>query len=306
MAVQTVEQIKRLPPYLEGLQKRLLQTMFGIFDGDTQPSPGLIDKPLDLPETQIAGLDPLQIKAMQEGEQMFGSYRPLLDAAQQQQQLGVDALSQGLGMLDPSQGVQKFMNPYQEAVIDEANRLADIQANKAKTAAIRSGAFGGSREGIMRAEGQRARQANIGRLLQQGYQDALKSSQQAAKLMGGLGQAIGSGATQLSDIARLQQQLGGADIGLLSQLGGMGQAQTQAQLQAQKQNQLQKIMSPFTSLELGQKLLQGMPSGNFASTFTSTLGAGGADPFVQGIGMGSGVLGSPNIMMRGGSGPVGA
>ena len=52
-----MESIKRLPPYLEGLQKRLLQTMFGVFDGETQTSPGLIDKPLDLHETKIAGWD---------------------------------------------------------------------------------------------------------------------------------------------------------------------------------------------------------------------------------------------------------
>ena len=36
MAVQTVEQIERLPPYMEGLQKRLLQSVFGTFDGEDQ------------------------------------------------------------------------------------------------------------------------------------------------------------------------------------------------------------------------------------------------------------------------------
>ena len=34
MAVQTVENINRLPPFLEGLQKRMLQTGFGEFDAD--------------------------------------------------------------------------------------------------------------------------------------------------------------------------------------------------------------------------------------------------------------------------------
>ena len=36
MAVQTIEQIQRLPPYMEGLQKRLLQSVFGTFDGEDQ------------------------------------------------------------------------------------------------------------------------------------------------------------------------------------------------------------------------------------------------------------------------------
>ena len=45
MAVQTVESMQRLPPYLEGLQKRMLQSIYGTFDGETQTTPGLIDKP---------------------------------------------------------------------------------------------------------------------------------------------------------------------------------------------------------------------------------------------------------------------
>ena len=53
MAVQTVEQVKRLPPYLEGLQKRLLSSLFGTFDGATQTTPGLLDKPIDLPDFKI-------------------------------------------------------------------------------------------------------------------------------------------------------------------------------------------------------------------------------------------------------------
>lgn len=32
MATQTVEQVQRLAPYLEGLEKRVLQSAFGEFD----------------------------------------------------------------------------------------------------------------------------------------------------------------------------------------------------------------------------------------------------------------------------------
>ena len=48
MAVQTYENIQRLPPFLEGLQKRLLQSAFGTFDGEAQTTPGLLDQPLGL------------------------------------------------------------------------------------------------------------------------------------------------------------------------------------------------------------------------------------------------------------------
>tara|TARA_R100001594_G_scaffold29293_1_gene54767 strand:- start:263 stop:1162 length:900 start_codon:yes stop_codon:yes gene_type:complete len=283
MAVQTMESIKRLPPYLEGLQKRLLQTMFGVFDGETQTSPGLIDKPLDLPETKIAGLDPLQQKAMQEGEQMFGSFQPTLDQAKLQQLMGVGAIGSGLGMLDPSQGIQKFMDPYQESVIDEVNRRADAQKRRDAAQAVNVGAFGGSREGIVRAATEGQRQANIGRLLSQGFQNAVQASQKAGQLMGGLGQAFGQGASSLADIARLQSQLGQSDIGLLSQLGSLGQKQSQAQLDAQKQNLLQGVMAPFTQLQLGSQLLQGMPSGNLASTFQTAV-TPRPNPFMQGVG----------------------
>ena len=78
MATQTVENIQRLPPFLEGLQKRLLQTGFGTFDGETQTTPGLLDSPLNLPQFQIAGMDPLRQQAITLGQNLAGSFRPLL------------------------------------------------------------------------------------------------------------------------------------------------------------------------------------------------------------------------------------
>ena len=81
MAVQTVESMQRLPPYLEGLQKRILQSVFGQFDGDSQTTPGLIDSPINLPEFNIAGMDPMQQMAMAYTPQMFGSYAPFMEGA---------------------------------------------------------------------------------------------------------------------------------------------------------------------------------------------------------------------------------
>ena len=78
MATQTVENIQRLPPFLEGLQKRLLQTGFGTFDGETQTTPGLLDSPLNLPQFQIAGMDPLRQQAITLGQNLAGSFRPFI------------------------------------------------------------------------------------------------------------------------------------------------------------------------------------------------------------------------------------
>ena len=376
MAVQTVENIQRLPPFLEGLQKRMLQTGFGEFDDDgNQTTKGLLDSALGLPQFQIAGMDPLRSKAVSLGEQLAGSYQPFIQGARDQSLAGQQALTAGLGTLggagrmitgaegvtrgglsdlglgrgaiaagqgflqqasdlaDPSQGISKFMNPFQQQVIDSTMRQLDEQAAKARQGdaarAIQSGAFGGSREGIQRAERdkglQQAKADTLSRLLSANYAQALQGSQNAAKLQAGLGQAsgdlgarfgqlgqargqLGTSLGQLggalstvagrqgaigqqfgtlagttSDIGRLQQALGQADVSQLSQLGAMRQAQQQAGLDATRQNQMQRIQDPYTRLQIGQNLLQGTPSSSIPSTFAQTA-TPSANPFLQGIG----------------------
>ena len=290
MAVQTYENIQRLPPFLEGLQKRLLQSAFGTFDGEAQTTPGLLDRPLGLPGVQIAGMDPLTARAAELGEQMVGQAQPFLQGAANQTLAAQQALTSGLGFLQP-ESIQRFQDPFQEQVIDVALRQLDRQADMrragADAAAVRSGAFGGSREGVQRAETERGLQQvkgdTLSRLLSQGFGQALKASQEAGRLSGGLGQAFGTLAGTTSDIGRLQQALGQADISQLSQLGALRQRQQQAQLDAQRANLLQQAQEPFTRLQLGQNLLQGMPSASIPSTFTQATQPA-ANPFLQGIG----------------------
>lgn len=284
MATQTVEQVQRLAPYLEGLEKRVLQTAFGEFDGDTQKTQGLLDSPLNLPEYQVAALDPLQQRAQQEALQGFGMFQPYVQTAGQ---LATSGVAQGLGMLDPSQGVQQFMDPYQGAVIDEINRQAAIGQNQLAGQAVQAGAFGGARQGIQAAEQEGRRLGKVGEFLSKGFGQAVDASQKAAQLFGGLGQA----ASGIADVGRLQSELGRADIGMLSQLGRVGQAQEQAQLDAQRQNLMQGVMEPFTRLELGSSLLKGTPSGSLSSTFKSAT-TPQANPFLQGVGAYTALQGS--------------
>ena len=276
MATQTIEQVQRLSPYLEGLEKRLLQSAFGEFDGEDQTTPGLLDTALNLPEYQVAGLDPLQQAAQQQALRQFGLFQPFVQTAGQ---LATSGIAQGLGMLDPQKGIQSYMNPYQDAVIDEINRQAAIGQNQLAGQAVGSGAFGGSRAGVQAAEMEGRRLGKIGEFLSKGFDTAVGASQRAAQLFGGLGQA----ASGIGDIGRLQSELGRADIGMLSQLGGIGQRQTQTQLDAQRQNLMQGIMEPFTRLELGSSLLKGTPSGSLSSTFKSAT-TPAANPFLQGVG----------------------
>ena len=290
MAVQTVENIQRLPPFLEGLQKRLLQSAFGTFDGEAQTAPGLLDRPLGLPGIQVAGMDPLTSRAAELGEQMVGAYQPFLQGAANQSLAAQQALTSGLGFLQPD-SIQRFQDPFQDQVIDvamrELNRQADLRRAGADAQAVKAGAFGGSREGVQRAETERGLQQvksdTLSKLLSQGFGQALKASQEAGRLLGGLGQAFGTLAGTTSDIGRLQQALGQADISQLTQLGALRQRQQQAGLDAMRSNLMQQAQEPFTRLQLGQNLLQGMPSSSIPSTFQQAT-TPAANPFLQGIG----------------------
>jgi len=293
MATQTYENIQRLPPFLEGLQKRMLQTGFGEFDGTTQTTPGLLDSPLGLPDYQIAGMDPLRTSAIGLGEQMSGSYQPFIDGASAQDLAAQQALTSGLGFLQPSkENIDKFMNPYQQNVIDstmtQLDRQADIARQGDAAKAIQSGAFGGSREGIQRAERDRNLQQvkadTLSKLLSSNFGQAQKASQEAGRLSGGIGQAFGTLAGTTSDIGRLNQALGQADVSQLSQLGAMRQSQEQAELDAQRQNEMQTLQDPYTRLQIGQNLVSGSPSASIPSTFTQSS-TPAPNPFVQGLGL---------------------
>jgi hypothetical protein len=285
MAVETVETVKRLAPYLEGIEQRLLNTAFGQYDDSgTQTASGLLDTPLGLPQQQVAGLDPLQQQALNMAPGMVGSYAPFTLGASGQTLGGQAALAGGLGLLsDPSAAVSQYMNPYQSNVINEINRQAAIGQQQLAGNAIQAGAFGGSRQGIQAAEAEGRRLSAVGEAQRKGYEDAIKQSQQAAQLMGGIGQAYGQLAGTTADIGRVQSELGRADLGMLTQLGDMGRSLQQQQLEAQRQNQLQAVQEPYTRLEIGQQLLKGVPSAGLSSTFKSAV-TPDTNPFLAGIG----------------------
>ena len=285
MATQTVEQVQRLAPYLEGLEQRILGTAFGEFDeSGTQTKKGLLDTALGLPQQQVAGLDPLQQAALDAAPEMVGSYTPFTEGASAQTIGGQAALAGGLGILqDPSAAIQQYMNPYQSSVIDEINRQAAMEQNKLAGAAVSAGAFGGSRQGIQAAEAEGRRLAAVGQAQQKGYQDAVNAAQKSAQLMGGIGQAYGQLAGTTADIGRVQSELGRADLGMLTQLGDIGRSFQQQQLEAERQNLLQTVQEPFTRLEIGQSLLKGIPSAGLSSTFKSAT-TPDTNPFLAGVG----------------------
>ncbi len=175
------------------------------------------------PESQFTQ----QARALAPG---LGSYQPFLQAAQAQVQQG-------------PQAYQSYMSPYQQAVIDTTLREYDIQAQKGlpslAATAIQSGAFGGGREGIQRADYQatsdRNRAALQAQLLQQNFGQAQQLAQQNLSNQLQLAQA-GPGF--------VGQQIAG-----LQTLGAGETSQQQAILEAQRQLAQQQAYQPLNVAE---------------------------------------------------------
>ena len=161
----------------------------------------------------VAGQDPLQAQAQQLAVSGIGGYQPFLTAAQ--------------ASTGPT-AYQQFTSPYQQDVIDTTLAEFDRQTQKGIPAlaqqAISRGAFGGARQGVQEAEflsnQARARAGLEAQLRQQGFTQAQQLAQQNL-------------ANQLR-LGGAQQAFLGQDVGALSTLGGLSQAQTQL-YSAQKQ-----------------------------------------------------------------------
>ena len=151
------------------------------------------------------------------------------------------AASEGLlasaGTFDPS-SAQGFMNPYEDAVVQQTMQdIADqgaIQQQQQRANAVSSGAFGGSRSGIMESEmGKnmlREQGRAAGNLRSQGYgaaqnaaQQAFENTQnrrmQASQGIGNLG--INYGQLSQADVGQMQS-IGQGLGGFASQYAGLG------------------------------------------------------------------------------------
>jgi hypothetical protein len=247
---ETITQVNRPPEFIEAAAKPYLtelQQAVGQFKGQ--------DLSQIMGPQFVAGQDPLQLQAQQAALAGIGGYQPYLQSA---------AASAG-----PT-GYQQFMSPYQQDVIDTTLVDYDIQAQKGlpglAAQAIGAGAYGGGREGVQRAEYQSAsdrnRAALQAQLLQQGFGQAQSLAQQNIANQLQLGQA--------------QQGFLGQDVGALSTLGGINQAQNQAQLQAQQQLLQAQSQQPIQAAQtLGSGimgLISGYPGGT-QQTVQPTPGA---------------------------------
>ena len=242
--------------------------------GLLQEAQRLYQQPMSLPAVEAAGLSGTELQAIDFAKQGVGAFEPYIQAGAQgvtqgmdltqrgalaagaietapqyqaaQEMLGraVPVLGQGIGGIlgsaqsyDP-QSAQAFMNPYQEQVtqnaLREMRRQADIAQTGAAAQAVGAGAFGGTREGVQRAETERGVQDLMQQRIMQDYAQNYLQAQQAAQtgfeqqqqrqLAGG--QALGQQGMQFANLAQgiggLTAQQAGVDLSKASTLGGLG------------------------------------------------------------------------------------
>ena len=163
---------------------------------------------------------------------------------------------------------ESYMSPYMQQVVNaqqqEAQREADIQGQAQQAQAARSGAFGGSRDSIMRAEAARNLATQKGNIKAQGLQSAFQQAQQQFNAEQGIG-LQGQVANQQAGLTVGQQNLGaklgiqqlGVNTGLQVQLANLSNSQ-----QAAVQNQASQLQAQgMTSAQALQAALANQSSG---------------------------------------------
>jgi len=244
----------------------------------------LAQQPISLPAVQVATPSALQ-------QQGFGQAAQT-GVGEQAVGQGIQSLQAGLGAAYAGPNISQFYNPYQSYVIDEINRQAQQQQNQLAGQAVQAGAFGGGREGVQRAELQRATQQNIGQAQQQGFGQALQAAQNQQQLQAQTGLSAGQA---LLGAGAQQQAMQQGDIQSLLQAGGIQQQLGQQALEAQRQTQLQQAYEPYQRTEFLKNIMTNLPTTQSSITATT---APGANPLAQAAGAGLGAYAAYNIAKK--------
>jgi hypothetical protein len=226
------------------------------------------EKPLyaNVPDVRVAGLSGLEQQGLGQAATTG---------------VGAPTTQAGIGSILQAQAgpnIQQFYNPYQSYVLDEINRQAAMAQNQLSAQAIQSGAFGGGREGVQRAEQERARLGAIGEAQRTGFNTALGAATQQQQLGLQAGQQLGQLGVQ-------QQAMSQSDINQLMAAGGLQRQLAQQALDAERQTALQRATEPLQRVEFLSNVYAAGPkstSGITAATAPTT------SPLAQSLGSGLG------------------
>jgi hypothetical protein len=258
----------------------------------------LAKSPVSIPAFQVAGPSTLEQTGFGQAA-TTGVGAPTVQQGIAATGLGQTAAGAGLGAAFAGPNISQFLNPYQQYVTDELARQGQMAQNTLAAQAVGQGAFGGGREGIQRAELQRATQANIGQALASGFGQALGAAQQQQSLQtqAGMqaGQLYGQLGGQLGALGGQQQAMQQADISSLLQAGGIQRQLGQQALEASRQTQLARSYEPYQRLEFLKGIMTNLPTTQSAVTATT---APGTNPLAQAAGAGIGAYAAYNMGRR--------
>lgn len=301
MATQTTTTFPVLPEYAKQPTADMAATL-----GE------LLKQQVTVPQQQVAGFSPTQTGAMNLAMQGIGAYQPFLDAAQATQAAALGTTGAGVQALgqmnfDPNRA-QAFMDPYQQAVTNEAlkeiDRQSQMAANQLSGQAVKAGAFGGSRFGIQQSElarnAQDLKSRRIFEDLSRNYQQAQAAAQaantqrmQQAQQFGNLGKITSGLGGAMAGLGAQTQAMGQSDVNQLMGIGGMQQQLAQKMFDTQTANVAAMENAPFQRLSAGAgimgQLLPGGAGTQVVAPFAQT------NPYAQAAGLlatGAGGLGA--------------
>jgi hypothetical protein len=235
----------------------------------------LLAQQLKVPQQEVVGFSPTQESAMNLAMQGIGSFQPFLQAAQAAQTAGLGTIGTGAQIAagaDFSPGAARaFMDPYQQAVTQEALKEVDRQAamaqNQLAGQAVKAGAFGGSRFGIQQSELARSAQdlksrrifEDLSRNFQQAQGAARAANQQrlqAGQVFGQLGRATSGIGGAMAGLGGQLQQQQRQDVNQLLGIGGLQQQQLQREADVGTANIAAMQNAPFQRLSTSAGILQ--------------------------------------------------
>jgi hypothetical protein len=247
---------------------------------------------------RVAQFSPLQTQSY-ENAALMQTAPQLADASALAGQAGLGALNtsftynpyQARSFTDQTKNAagktlsEQYMSPYMQNVVDvqsqQARRQAEIAGQTQQAQAARSGAFGGARDYISRAQGNADLQRNLANIQATGSQNAYQqgmqqfnaeqgANQAAANLNAQQGQfGAGLGLQGLQTALTAAQGLG--NLGQQQYTQNMGATQLQNQYGLQQQSQMQNILSnqyqdflnaqnyPYKQLGFMSDIIRGVP-----------------------------------------------
>jgi hypothetical protein len=221
---------------------------------------------------RVAQFTPLQQQAYQNAQTM--------QTAPQLQDASALAGLSGLGALNtqytfnPSNftadTAKSLMNPYTSVMDDAARRNAAIAQQQQQAQAAQHGAFGGSGDYLMRAQGNADLQRQLGmnqynafQNAQQQYNTQNQLNAQQQQFGAGLGlqglQAANQAASNLANIGNTQYQQNMGINQLQNQYGGQQQQQAQNVLNTNYQDFLNYQNYPYKQISFMSDILRGLP-----------------------------------------------